>query len=411
MFRRCITGNIQAALRDTPVVLLAGARQTGKTTLVRDMGRCYTFDESDVLAAAAHDPVSFLASLTQGHDTTLVLDEVQFVPQIFPAIKLLVDRDRRPGRFLLTGSANVLLLPRLSESLAGRMEVIPLWPLAQSEIEAAGGNFVDDLFAQQYPPAGFPQRAGEGRAGILRRVVAGGYPEPFTRPAGARREAWFRAYLTTILQRDVREISNIEGLTQLPRLLELLAARSATALNAADIARSAAIPYTTLQRYLSLLQATYLIHLLPAWSTNLGNRAVKSPKMLLNDTGLAASLLRLDEAALLSSPTLAGPLFENFVAMELLKIASWSSARPGVFHWRTQTRQEVDLVLEGPGRSIAAVEVKASATVAPDDFRHLRALAALCGHRFRRGVVLYAGERALPFGPDLYAVPIDALWR
>lgn len=411
MFRRAILGDLEAAIKDTPVVLLAGARQTGKSTLVREMGRYYTFDEADVLAAATHDPLSFLTALTQGQEGTLVLDEVQFAPQLFPAIKLLVDRDRRPGRFLLTGSANVLLLPKLSESLAGRMEVIPLWPLAQGEIEAAGGNFVDDLFAEHFSLAGFLQRAGEGRRSILRRVVAGGYPEPLSRPAGERREAWFRSYLTTILQRDVREISNIEGLTQLPRLLELLAARCAAALNTADIARSAAIPYTTLQRYLSLLQATFLVQLLPAWSTNLGNRAIKSAKLLLTDTGLAATLLRLDEAALLANPTLAGPLFENFVAMELLKLASWSDARPGIFHWRTQTRQEVDLVLEGPGGSITAVEVKSSAAVTADDFRHLRALAAVCGERFRRGVVLYAGERALPFGQDLYAVPIDALWR
>lgn len=410
MIWRKITPQLEAALQDSPVVLVNGARQTGKTTLVQGLGHYLTFDDAGTLAAATNDPMGFLAQMTGGISGTLVLDEVQFAPQIFPAIKILVDRDRQPGRFLLTGSTNILLLPKISESLAGRMTILTLLPLAQAEITASETNFVDNVFAAEFPLSEYLATPGEDRTRILQRAVAGGYPEPLTRIASERRHVWFDSYLTTILQRDVREIAHIEGLTQMPRLLTLLASRCASILNTADISRTINLPYTTLQRYMTLLEATFLLHLLPSWSANLGNRAIKSPKIFLNDTGLIASLLKMDETAIMENGLLLGQIFENFVTTEILKLANWSRSRPSLFHWRTQTRQEVDLVLEGPGTGIVGIEIKASTHVSSEDFKGLKALADVSSTKFRCGVVLYAGQQALPFGPNFYAIPISGLW-
>lgn len=227
----------------------------------------------------------------------------------------------------------------------------------------------------------------------------------------ARRRAWFGSYVTAILQRDVRDLSNIEGLTELPRLLSLLAARTASLVNYSELSRSASIPQSTLKRYISLLQATFLVQTLPAWSGNLNKRLVRSPKLLLCDTGLVSSLQGLSAERFAADPVLVGPLLENFVAMELMKQSAWSQTQPRLFHFRTQTGQEVDIVLEDAAGHIVGVEVKGAATVGARDFRGLRTLAEACGDRFRRGVVLYTGKVAIPFGKDLYALPVSSLWR
>ena len=409
MYRRFITQSLTDALADSPVVLLNGARQTGKTTLVQSLAAqrsasYFTLDDIGVLSAVRADPQGFLAGLSG----PVVLDEVQHAPGLFPALKAAVDRQRAPGRFLLTGSANVLLLPKLSESLAGRMEVLTLWPLAQAELAGSSANFVDALFADPAPfrqdlPAVEP-------ADLLRRLLGGGYPEPLARSSPERRRAWFNSYLTTILQRDVRDIANIEGLTDLPRLLALLASRTGALLNQADVSRAAGLPYTTLLRYLTLLEATFLVQMLPAWSSNLGQRLVKSPKVTLCDTGLAASLLGLDAARLTQDGSLRGQFLETFVTMEFRKQSGWSRTQPGLFHWRTAGQQEVDLLLEDAGGRLVGIEVKASGTASSSDFKGLRALSEATGDRFVRGVVLYAGSQTIPFGERLHAVPLSALW-
>jgi predicted AAA+ superfamily ATPase len=409
MYPRHLTAPVEEALADTPVVLLVGARQVGKTTLVQSLigerypARSVTLDDATVLAAVRADPAGFLAASSG----PLAIDEVQRAPDLFSVIKAVVDRHRAPGRFLLTGSTNVLTLPKLSESLAGRMEVLTLWPLAQSEIAGSEGNAVDALFAPQFPVTDLP---GVERAELIRRLLAGGYPEPLGRPSEVRRRAWFSSYLTTILQRDVRDLSNIEGLTDIPRLLALLAARTASLLNVADVSRSVGMPNTTLHRYLALLEATFLIRPLPAWHANLGLRLVKAPKLLLNDTGLIAGLLALNAQRLEQDGNLLGQLLENFVGMELRKHAGWGAVRPELFHFRTQANQEVDVVLEEPGGRLVGVEVKASATVTSSEFKGLRSLAEAVGNRFVRGVVFYSGAQIVPFGADLYAVPLSFLW-
>lgn len=419
-YQRRLQRRLNEALADTPIVLLNGARQTGKTTLALNLGEAggavaaasYSFDDTATLGAAQSDAAGFLAgalAAAGGGAGPIVLDEVQHAPALFPALKAWVDEARlrrwpHAGRFLLTGSANVLLLPKISESLAGRMEILTLWPLAQAEIEGTSGGFVDALYRS--PPAIAVPPGDDAEE----RVLRGGFPEALHRSSAARRKAWFDSYLNAILQRDVRDLSNIEGLTALPRLLQFLATRTAGLLNLSDVSRATTLPYATLHRYMSLLEATFLVHLLPAWSNRLGNRLVKAPKLMLIDTGLAANLLGLDAARLKQEPHLRGALLENFVAVEILKQATWSQAAPRCFHFRTQSGHEVDLVLETADGRIAGVETKSAATVGPDDFKGLRHLAEIAGDQFTCGVVLYGGPKIVPFGERLFAVPLNALW-
>lgn len=412
MYPRHLAPTLREALSDRPVVLLNGARQVGKSTLVQSLAKghsaeYFTLDDATVLAAATRDPAGFVAGLA-GLAGPVILDEVQRAPELFLALKAAVDRDRRPGRFLLTGSANVLVLPRISESLAGRMEILTLWPLSQGEIEGAPDSLVDALFAKTFTP---PRLQSLDRAGLFERLVRGGFPELVDKPSEARRRAWFGSYTTSILQRDVRDLTNIEDLAALPRLLSLLAARATGLLNYSELSRSSGIPASTLKRYFALLEATFLVLTLPAWSTNLSKRLVKSPKLLLNDTGLLASSLGLSTERLEEDPRLAGPILENFVTLEIRKQVTWSRTQPSLFHYRTQTGQEIDLLLEDPSGRIAGVEVKAGSTVQEKDVRTLQDLAETLGSRFVRGVVLYTGERIVPFSEKIFAMPVQGLWR
>ncbi|HET7875018.1 MAG TPA: ATP-binding protein [Methylomirabilota bacterium] len=404
MLRRHIEEPLRAALADTPVVLLVGARQTGKSTLAQSLVRpeqYVTLDDATVLAAAKADPAEFVGQF----EDFVVIDEVQRAPELLLPMKAAVDRRRRPGRFLLTGSADVLMAPRVAESLVGRMEHLTLWPFSQGEIGKHTEGFVDALLVQRVPSR---NQLVEPRQ-VLDRILRGGYPAAYRR-SEARRRAWFRSYVTGVLQRDVRDLANIVDLTALPRLLTLLASRAGGLLNLADVSRGVGIPYTTLQRYMALLETTFLIHLVPAWSRNLGNRVTKSPKIAFVDTALAAALLDVTASRPGAEPGLSGPMVENFVIMELVKQASWHRRGPGLFHFRTPRGAEVDVVIEVEGRLIG-IEVKASGTVRESDFRGLEVLAEMTGPRFHRGIVLYMGNRVLPFGPRFHAVPVAALWE
>jgi predicted AAA+ superfamily ATPase len=409
MFRRHLEAAVRSALLDTPVVFLRGGRQTGKSTLaeklVRDgvLARYVTFDDATARSAARSAPEDFLA----GFREPTVFDEVQRVPELTLALKRDVDQDRRPGRFLLTGSADPLLVPRLAESLAGRLELLTLWPLSQGEIEGVRESFVDRLFGEA---AKWPEGKKLSRGGSLEsRVSRGGFPEIQVRTDARRRRAWFGSYVSTILDRDVRDLSRIEGLSALPRLLSLLAARTATVPNLSEIARTSGIPHTTLNRYLTLLGATFLVSFVPAWSGNIGKRLVRSPKLFVTDTGLAASLLGFPDDPL-GIEALRGPLLETFVGMEIVKQLTWSETPARLFHFRTHAGLEVDLVLEDPRGRLVGIEVKAGRSVSERDFRGLRALAGEEPRRFHRGVVLYSGENVVPFGRSLSAAPVRVLW-
>jgi predicted AAA+ superfamily ATPase len=411
MLPRRLAGEIQVALKDTPVLFLNGARQTGKSTIAQELicpdgqpMRYLTLDDAPVLAAAEADPSGFVAGL----GGPAVLDEVQRAPKLFLAIKAAVDRKRQPGQFLLTGSADVLLLPNISESLAGRMEIFTLWPLSQGEMEGTRDNLLDALFAKGPIK---PYRGKEDRPASIERVTRGGYPIVQQRAADARRRAWFAGYLTTILQRDIRDLANIDDLTSMPRLIELLATRICGLLSFADISRSIGIAQTTLKRYFTLIETTFLVQTLPAWSANLGLRLVKAPKLYLNDTGLASYLLGLNAAQLAADPMALGPLLENFVLMELRKQSGWSGVRPNFYHFRTHAGNEVDIVLEDAAGNLVGVEVKASASVGAADVKGLRALAELTGSRFRRGIVFYLGADTVPFAKNIHAMPVESIWK
>ncbi len=409
MITRNIEQTFRDALKDSPVVFLNGARQSGKSTLVQAIvesgypATYITFDDVAMLSAAKSDPKTFLQKI----EGPIALDEVQRVPELFLVIKSEVDRSRTAGKYILTGSANVLLLPKLAESLAGRVEIITLWPFSQGEIDGTEDLLVDLLFAETLRNVK-PSRV--SRHELIQRITRGGYPEILARESDERRNSWFGSYITTILQRDVRDLAHIEGLTQLPRLLSLLATRVSQLLNVTDVANSLTIPQTTLKRYLTLLETTYILQFLPAWSTNVGKRLIKSPKILICDTGLLTYLLGANVQQFEQQPVSFGPLFENFVAMELTKQISWSKTRPHLFHFRSLRGNEVDLVLEDRRRRIVGIEVKASGTVIEADFKNLKLLSEIARGTFHRGVVLYTGSDVIPFGKNLLALPVSILW-
>jgi len=410
MLTRSASLAVNVALADTPVVLLNGPRQSGKSTLARMVaeshpgGAYVTLDDPATLAAARADPPGFVASTA----SLQVIDEVQRVPDLFVAIKASVDRDRRPGRFMLTGSSNIFLVPRISESLAGRMEIVPLWPFSQGELGGRREGFIDALFSDD------PLRlapSNETPLSLRARFLAGGFPEVQTRTTPERRSAWFGAYLATVLQRDVRDLANVEGLAMLPRTLELLATRAGNTLNAAELSRLAGIPRTTLLRYLVSLEAVYLYQPLPAYSASLTRRLTHAPKVHFCDSGLLAHVLGVTASRLQRDPSVAGPLLENFVVAEVRKQVGWNTTPVRLLHFRAYERSEVDLVLEEAGGRIVGIEVKASVSLGARDFRGLETLRELAGARFHRGVVLHAGSETLPFGDRLFAMPVDAIWR
>ena len=421
MKHRNIAPEVISALQDTPVVLINGARQTGKTTLVKSLAAALTddpgvtgyvtLDDASQLAAAEADPEGFIAFLSATQSSApVIIDEVQRLPTLLRAIKKSVDEDRRPGRFLLTGSANVLMLPNVSESLAGRMQIVTLWPFSQGEIDGKIESFVDDIFSADVDILR-GQRPNDPSDDIEQRVIRGGYPEVVSRKDHARRRAWFESYLTTILQRDVRDIADIEGLTQLPRLLSLIATRLMTVSNYSELSRSIGLPNTTLKRYLTLLEATFLLQLLQPWHVNAGKRLVKSPKMLLTDSGLAAYLTGYNpNEGPRTRNTAFGPLLENFVAMELRKQITWSNLKPSLYFFRTHSGSEVDLVIESPSGDIVTVEVKSAASVSASDFRGAKLIREMVPDQFRRGIVLYRGTDVVRFADDLFGVPVRRVY-
>jgi predicted AAA+ superfamily ATPase len=326
------------------------------------------------------------------------------VPEIFTTLKLVVDRDRQPGRFLLTGSADVLLLPTLADSLAGRIEVVRLHPLAQVELRQQSAGFLQRLFRAEFGVVA-ATRMGLALAELL---VAGGFPAALTRQS-PRRRAWYQAYVQTLVQRDVRDLARIAALDVVPRLLELAAGQTAHLFNVSELASPFGVSRPTVRDYLSLLERVFLVDILPPWHLRQINRLVKTPKLHLGDTGVASALLRVDAPALHANRALLGQLLETFVFQELRRQASGQPEPISFYHFRHRDDHEVDLVLE-QGDSLAGVEVKASGTVRTEDFRGLRKLQEIAGDRFACGVVLYDGEVSLPFGPRLFALPIQTLW-
>lgn len=407
-YPRFVERRVIEALADTPVVLIHGPRQCGKTTLAQKVGENagYTylsFDDDVTLAAASADPVGFVGDLPE----RTILDEVQRAPGIFTALKSAVDRGRTPGRFLLTGSANVLLVPKLADSLAGRMAILRLHPLAQAEVLGREPGFLRAIFGGGFR-VGTYERLGDTLAEI---VAMGGYPSALARATERRRAAWYRDYVETLIQRDVRDLARIRSLDVLPRLLSLAAGQTATLLNVSDLAGPFQVSRPTIREYVTLLTRVFLLEELPPWHGNRLKRLVKTPKVHLSDTGLACALLGLDADGLRKDRGALGRLFETFVYQELRRQASGQEDHVRFHHFRDKDMAEVDIVLERGAGDIAGVEVKAAATVTSTDFRGLRRLREAAGRRFAGGVVVYDGETSVSFGEGLYAVPVRTVWE
>jgi predicted AAA+ superfamily ATPase len=408
MLERSLRSRVRTAMEDTPVVMLVGPRQAGKSTLAASLPvdgrpRSYvSFDDPVELAAAQADPEGFVAGLSN----RVVLDEVQRVPEIFLPIKASVDRDRRPGRFLLTGSANPLFVPVVADALVGRMEVLTLWPFAGVELAGRPDAAVAETLLAERPQ--LPQ-AVTSREELAGRLVQGGFPEAVQRHDVERRKAWFDNYLTTVLERDVRAVADISRLEQLPAVLTAVALRSRGPLNKSGLSQDLAVPVSSLDRYLALLERIFIVQRLRAWHSRLQPRLVKSPKMLIADSGLFCYLLRLDVSRLLAEPTAFGLALESYVGSELLK-AAVAAGQTTLMHYRTAKGVEVDFVLEGADGRVAAVEVKASRSVEVGDFKRFQRLRETLGPLFVRGVVLYTGERVLSFGDRFEAWPLSLFW-
>lgn len=404
---RYLAPRLREALADTPAVLIHGPRQSGKTTLARLVGeprgyRYVSFDDEAVQAAARRDPIGFV----EGLGPRTILDEVQRVPEIFTSLKAAIDHRRTAGRFILTGSANVLLVPRLADSLAGRMAILRLHPLAQCEIAGRRPRFIEALFRGGFSTRTM-DRLGPALAG---HIVGGGYPAALARRTPARRRTWYRDLVETQIQRDVRDVARIHSLDALPRLLAITASYTARLLNVSDLAAPFQMTRQTIHDYVTILERIFLVDRLPPWYGNRLSRLVKTAKLHMGDTGLACALLGIDTAALHADRDRLGPFLETFVLQELRRQASWQPEPVDFFHYRDRDDFEVDIVLERGSAAIAGVEVKAAATVTDGDFRGLRKLRDTAGRQFAAGVVLYDGTAAARFGDSLFAVPVRSLW-
>jgi len=405
-FRRWMGARIAEAMTDTPVVLLAGPRQAGKTTLARQWTqhgmRYMTMDDEVTLISARADPEGMIRRLDRA-----VIDEIQRAPALLLAIKKSVDEDRRAGRFLLTGSANLLALPTVADSLAGRMEALTLLPLSQGEIAGRIGNWLDCVFAGEIPRAGGSVRSDD----LVGRVLRGGYPEALSRSTARRRTVWFRQYLDAILARDVRDVASIDKLSQLPRFLRALAQTAGQMCNYSQLGGQLGFDGKTVARYIGVFEHLYLLRRLDVWAGNRLSRVMKTPKLQFLDSGLLSSLLDLttDSVAERDRPRF-GQALETFVFAELLKHAATAEGDYHLHYYRDADQVEVDLVVESAGGQLVGVEVKAAATVREADLRGLRKLASLAGEPFRMGVVLYDGDETLPLGDRIWAAPLSTLW-
>ena len=405
MYPRFAKARIEEALSDTRVVLISGPRQSGKTTLAMDVAGdrtpFLTLDDANVLRSAIDDPVGFVRGLDRA-----VIDEVQRVPDLLLAIKHLVDDDKTPGRFLLTGSANLMTLPKVADSLAGRMEVVRLLPLSQAEILGVRSNFIDRAFARVKPAADNIIVGSD----LIETVLAGGYPESLSRKRWPRKQDWYHGYLDALVQRDVRDVAQIAQLAIMPKLLSVLAEHSGQLVNYSGIGAAVDLNHVTTQKYVSVFESLYLVHTLRPWFTNRLKRLTKSPKLHFFDSGLLAAMRDVSPDLVAKDKTSFGPILETFVFSELKKIASWSDQRCSFAHFRDKDKNEVDLVLENRRGEIVGIEVKSSATVSAADFSGMRKLADACGEKFLQGLVLYDHDKVVPFGENMFAAPLSCLW-
>lgn len=405
IYPRLLEAHIKEAMEDTPVVLICGPRQAGKTTLVRQIAgqkmRYLTLDDELTLLSAKEDPVGMIRSVD-----TAVIDEIQRAPQLLLAIKKSVDEDRRPGRFLLTGSANLMTLPTVADSLAGRMETLTLFPLSQGEIGGTCRNWLDSVFSEKIPQINKPL-VGEN---LVNAILKGGYPEVLQRTSQRRRTAWIRQYIASMIQRDVRDISNVEDLDSLPRFLRALSEVSGQMCNYSKLGGQIGFSHKTASRYIGIFEQIFLLRRIEVWARNRLNRIVKTPKIQFLDSGILSTMLDVTPSEVANDRGHLGNVLETFVFSELYKHASVSEGDYNLLYYRDHDKFEVDVVIENSRSNIVGVEVKASATVSKSDLRGLKRLQEVSGKKFSMGILLYDGLETLPVGDRLWAVPFSTLW-
>lgn len=407
-YTRYLKDSLLQSFKVSPVTLLIGPRQTGKTTLMKEIGNeigmnYITFDTLKQLAAAQNDPEGFIEAIS----SPVIIDEVQRVPSIALPIKLKIDQNRMAGAFGLTGSANPLVAPRLNDSLAGRMFILHMWPLSIGEIENKKSRFLELVFD---PDGQFSERTHYKRDYLIEIFTRGGYPDALALDP-IMRDRWFDNLLTTIIERDVQDITNIARPRDIAKLLNILATRSSNLLNLSELSRISSIPYTTLNSYMVLLESLFLVIRQPAWHINRTKRLIKMPKLYFGDTGLLINQLRVDEKHILENGRLLGSILENFVFLELKKLISWSINPIELYHYRTQTGAEVDIVLENRAGQIIGIEIKASDTISSDDWKGLNVLGEEMGDKMVRGIILYSGKEVVAFKKNRIAIPLSALWE
>ena len=405
LYPRLIKARVVESMADTPVVLLAGPRQAGKTTLVRQLAdqdmRYITLDDELTLFAAREDPVGIVRSLDRA-----VIDEIQRVPQLLLAIKKSVDEDRRPGRFLLTGSANLMVMPTVADSLAGRMETLTLLPLSQSELHGTSENWLDRAFTARLPMVATPLIGDE----LVDAVLRGGYPEAVLRDTARRRTAWARQYTAAIVERDVRDVAGIDKLDHLPRFLRALAQMAGQMCNYTQLGGQVGLDGKTAARYIGVFEQMYLLKRVEVWARNRLSRVVKTPKVQFIDSGLLSTLMDFTVDTVQQDRSRFGLVLESFVFSELLKHASTAEGEYRLLYYRDHDQFEVDVVIENATGQLVGVEIKATATVKESDLRGLKRLANIAGDAFKLGVILYDGTETLPLGAHFWAAPLSTLW-
>lgn len=411
MYRRNLLEVLRRRMTSMPVMIIVGPRQCGKTTMVKMLGNqtnmnYLSFDDITSLGAAQFDPVGFLGQ----QNKPMIIDEAQRAPGLFLPIKVDVDTNRVPGRYLLTGSANPLLVPHLGDALTGRMGFCNLWPLSQGELLGIQENFIDFLFTDQKIPSSFPPLP---KQEFIATIALGGFPALHSAQSDEERRNWCNDYLFTTLQKDINELSKIERFSQMPSLFCGLANRVGSTLNTEELSRITQTSTATTRRYMQLMESLFLLYRLPAWSDNFDKKLVKSPKIYFTDTALLLHTLGIEKSRLLDMPQILGHVAENFVVMEIVKQTTWSSSLPSLHHYRLEkgNKCEVDLVLETHSGKLVGIEIKIAEVVRSDDFKGLIALKKHAKNSFHRGIVLYTGEKTVPFGEDLCAMPITALWN
>jgi len=406
MYPRFAKTKIKSSLKDTRVVLISGPRQSGKTTLAVDIASddipFLTLDDITVLQSALDDPVGFIRGLDRA-----VVDEVQRAPNLLLSIKNTVDEDATPGRFLLTGSANIMTIPAAADSLAGRMEVISLLPLSQAELLGKKSGFIDRAFAAEKPSTDHLIIGDK----LIEAVLSGGYPQALERKSWVRKQDWYHSYIDAIVQRDVRDVAKIEQLSLMPKLLAVLAEHSGQLINYTGIGNTLGLNHVTTRKYAGIFENIYLVHTLQPWFNNRLKRLIKTPKLHFLDSGLLAAMRDVSPEVVRKDKTSFGPILETFVFSELQKIVTWSDQRCTFSHFRDKDKNEVDIVLENRRGEIVGIEVKASATVSPKDFSGMRKLEEASGKKFVQGLVLYDHDQVVPFAEKMFAAPFSCLWN